>query len=111
VAEAGSVAHERSGNKGPQAKVTIAKAEAIALKARPGKVTDRELEKKGGGLRYSFDIASGGKTYEVGVDASTGKVLDIDAEGMNSDWAVSGRTASRWICRRAVCSRPASTRS
>jgi uncharacterized membrane protein YkoI len=69
------------------AKVSLAKAEAIALKARPGDVTDRELEKErgGSGLRYSFDIRSGGRTYEVGVDAITGKVLENAPEGANPD--------------------------
>lgn len=70
-----------------QAKVPLAKAEAIALKARPGKVADKELEKEtgGSGLRWSFDIAAGGKTYEVGVDAATGKVLENQPEGANPD--------------------------
>jgi uncharacterized membrane protein YkoI len=70
-----------------QAKVDMAHAQATALKARPGKITDKELEKEAGGsgLRYSFDIASGGKTYEVGVDAKTGKVLENAAEGAHPD--------------------------
>jgi uncharacterized membrane protein YkoI len=69
------------------AKVTMAQARQIALKARPGAITDQELEKEGGGsgLRYSFDIKSGGKTYEVGVDAKTGAVLENGAEGKNPD--------------------------
>ncbi len=69
------------------AKVTIAQAQSVALKARPGKVTDRELEKEAGGsgLRYSFDIKTHGKTYEVGVDAQTGQVLENKAEGKNPD--------------------------
>lgn len=71
----------------PTARISMAKAQAIALKAHPGKVTDRELEKESGGsgLRYSFDIRSGGKTFEVGVDAATGKVLENKAEGKNPD--------------------------
>ena len=70
-----------------RAAVSIAAARAVALKARPGVVTDQELEKEpgGSGLRYSFDIRSGGKTYEVGVDARTGKVLENGAEGTNPD--------------------------
>ena len=71
----------------PQAKVTIEQAKAIALKARPGKITDSELEKESGGsgLRYSFDIKKGAKTYEVGVDANDGKVLENKVEGPNPD--------------------------
>ena len=54
-----------------KAKITIEQARAIALKAHPGRITDEELEREGGGsgLRYSFDIKNGGVTHEVGVDA------------------------------------------
>ena len=57
-----------------EAKISITEARAIALKAHPGKITDEELEREAGGtgLRYSFDIKSGGSTQEVGVDATTG---------------------------------------
>jgi uncharacterized membrane protein YkoI len=69
------------------AHVDMAQAEATALKARPGKITDKELEKEGGGsgLRYSFDIVSNGVTYEVGVDAKTGRILENKTEGKNPD--------------------------
>ncbi len=71
----------------PMAKVTLAAARATALHARPGRITDEELEKESGGtgLRYSFDVTSDGKTYEVGVDARTGKVLENKAEGAHPD--------------------------
>ena len=70
-----------------EAKISIEQARAIALKARPGKVTDEELEqeKGGSGLRYSFDIQHGKLTQEVGVDAKTGKVLENAPEGPNAD--------------------------
>lgn len=70
-----------------QAKIELAVARATALKARPGVVTDQELEKEkgGSGLRYAFDIKSKGKTYEVGVDAQTGAVLENAPEGKNPD--------------------------
>ena len=69
------------------AKVTMGQATQIALHARPGKITDKELESEGGGsgLRYSFDIKSGARTFEVGVDAVTGKVLENKTEGANPD--------------------------
>src|ERR1700692_2554060 len=56
------------------AKVGIAEARTTAVKARPGKIVDEELEKEpgGGGLRYSFDIRTGKDTYEVGVAQSGG---------------------------------------
>jgi uncharacterized membrane protein YkoI len=71
----------------PMAKVSLAQARSTALAARPGQITDQELEKERGGtgLRYSFDIKSKGKTFEVGVDARTGKILENDAEGRNPD--------------------------
>ena len=71
----------------PQAKITLAQARASAVRAHPGVITDQELEKEGGGtgLRYSFDIMNNGKTFEVGVDARTGKVLENKTEGPNPD--------------------------
>lgn len=70
-----------------QAKITLEAAQKIALKAVPGKITDKELEveKGGSGLRYSFDISYQGKTHEVGVDAKTGKVLENTLPGPNAD--------------------------
>ncbi|MBO0733820.1 MAG: PepSY domain-containing protein [Methylocapsa sp.] len=69
------------------AKISIAEARAIALKAHPGKITDEELEREAGGtgLRYSFDIKSGSSTYEVGVDAKTGRVLENGEESKHPD--------------------------
>jgi len=70
-----------------QAKIGIAGARAIALKAHPGKITDEELERErgGSGLRYSFDIKRGSITQEVGVDAQTGRVLENKEEGPHPD--------------------------
>jgi uncharacterized membrane protein YkoI len=70
-----------------KARIGIAQARAIALKAHPGKITDEELERErgGSGLRYSFDIRRGSITQEVGVDAHTGKVLENKKEGPNPD--------------------------
>jgi uncharacterized membrane protein YkoI len=69
------------------AKVSLAQARQIALKAHAGKITDEELEtEKGGtGLRYSFDIKGATGVHEVGVDARTGKVLENKKEGPNPD--------------------------
>lgn len=86
-AVAASPSHFSGSNLLPLAKVTLAQARSTALKARPGKITDQELEKESGGtgLRYSFDIKSNGKTFEVGVDARTGKVLENGREGPHPD--------------------------
>jgi uncharacterized membrane protein YkoI len=69
------------------AKINIEQARSTALKAHPGKITDQELEKEpgGSGLRYSFDIKRGAVTQEVGVDATTGRVLENKKEGPNPD--------------------------
>lgn len=66
-----------------EAKITLSQATAIALKLRPGTIADSELEKEvgGSGLRYTFDIKSDGKTYEVGVDAADGTILENGVEG------------------------------
>ena len=86
-AMAGSAAPIRGTKYLSMAHVTLAAARATALKTRPGKITDQELEKENGGsgLRYSFDIKSGGKGYEVGVDAKTGAVLENSADGPHPD--------------------------
>ena len=70
-----------------EAKVSMAEARSTALKAHPGTITDKELEREpgGSGLRYSFDIRKGKHVQEVGVDAQTGKVLENKAEGPNPD--------------------------
>lgn len=68
--------------------ITMDRAIQIALQARPGTITAKELEREkgGSGLRYSFDIKSpGGRIYEVGVDAADGKVLENGPEGKNPD--------------------------
>ena len=70
-----------------EAKVSLLNARSMALKSRPGKITDEELEKEtgGSGLRYSFDIKTKAKTYEVGVDAKTGEILENKVEGKKPD--------------------------
>lgn len=77
----------KGANLASRAKVTLAVARAKALEARPGTITDQELEKEkgGSGLRYSFDIKSHGKPFEVGVDAVTGQVLENSVEGPHAD--------------------------
>jgi uncharacterized membrane protein YkoI len=64
------------------AKISYAQASAIATALHAGKIKEWELEQEAGGsgLRYSFDILSDGKIYEVGVDAADGKVLENGIE-------------------------------
>jgi uncharacterized membrane protein YkoI len=65
------------------AQVSIDQARAVALKTVPGQITDDELENEegGSGLRYTFNIKRGADTYEVGIDARTGTVLENIVEG------------------------------
>ncbi|HEX7341323.1 MAG TPA: PepSY domain-containing protein [Rhodanobacteraceae bacterium] len=67
------------------AKVSLVRARAIALKACHGKIVSEELEKErgGSGLRYSFDVRKGKVLHEVGVDAKTGKVLENSIDNGN----------------------------
>jgi uncharacterized membrane protein YkoI len=81
-------AHAFSGQQfAKDAKVGIAQARSIALRAHPGKIVDEELEKEvgGSGLRYSFVIRTGQVKQEVGVDAQDGAVLEDKVEGSNPD--------------------------
>ena len=66
-----------------QAKITIEQARTIALKAHLVQITDEGLQRErgGSGLRYSFDVKNGVVTHEVGVDATTGQVLENKTEG------------------------------
>ncbi|MDA8107991.1 MAG: PepSY domain-containing protein [Betaproteobacteria bacterium] len=70
-----------------EARISLAEARAIALKAFRGRIVDEELEREkgGSGLRYSFDIVAGRVRQEVGVDAKTGRVLENDREGPGAD--------------------------
>ena len=66
----------------PAARLTMAQARAIALKAAPGKVVDAEYEKEAGSWRYSFDIRQGKRIHEIGVNANTGKIVENKFEGL-----------------------------
>lgn len=71
----------------PKARLTMAQAEAKALAVHHGQIVKKELEKEkgGSGLRYTFDIVVHGVTYEVGIDAVTGKVLQNINEANDKD--------------------------
>ena len=67
--------------KAPVPKISEAQARATALKLAPGKITDAEYEKEGGGWRWSFDIQQKGHIQEIGIDGQTGKVVENKSEG------------------------------
>ena len=63
------------------AKLTMKQAQAKALKAAPGKVKSKELEKEKGKLIYSFDIQTANDgIHEVNIDARTGKLVENSKE-------------------------------
>ena len=84
-----AAAHAYDGQKyAKDAKVSLEQAREIALKVLPGgKISKEELEheKGGSGLRYTFDIAVGQSTHEVGVDAENGAILENSVEGKDKD--------------------------
>lgn len=61
-------------------KITMAKARANALHRAPGRIKGAEYEKENGGWRYSFDIVQGERIHEIGVDATTGKIVEDSFE-------------------------------
>ncbi|MEO8454985.1 MAG: PepSY domain-containing protein [Sphingomicrobium sp.] len=67
--------------KAPPAKISKARAEAMALKLAPGKIISSEYEYEGRGWRWSFDIQQKGQVQEIGIDGRTGKVVENKSEG------------------------------
>lgn len=64
-----------------EATVTKEQARATALQRVPGEVQEEEIEKENGKLVWAFDIKdSGGKIFDVKVDAKTGAVLSADED-------------------------------
>src|SRR5437879_6542719 len=63
----------------PKVKVTIAQAEAAALKKYHGKVEGKtKLENEGGKWQYAVNVRSGKTLHEVMVDAKTGKIASAE---------------------------------
>ena len=58
------------------AKISLNQAQAIAVNTRQGTIESQMLghRKDAKGLDYSFVINSGGKMYDVAIDANTGDV-------------------------------------
>ncbi len=68
----------------PAATVTSAINAAVA--AKPGNVSEVEIEVEKGVTHIEVEIvAADGKSYEVGVDAITGKVLSVEADDENEN--------------------------
>jgi hypothetical protein len=76
-------AHQKMAGLQAQAKISQADAQQTALAKVPnGTVKDGELEKEGGKLIWSFDIATPGSQdiTEVAVDAISGAVVSVEKE-------------------------------
>lgn len=67
------------------AKVSQEQASKIALKRHDGQVVDVRIAKESGGsgLRWIFQIKQPSASYEVEIDAKTGKVLEDVRSGIN----------------------------
>lgn len=79
-------------------KVPESRARATALaKVANGRVRSEELEREGGRLIYSYDIAVPGRSgiEEVNVDAMTGAVVNIQHEGAGAERAEAAQEAGR----------------
>lgn len=71
-----------------EAKITKEQAQATAMEKAPGgTIKEGELEKEGGKLIWSFDIATPGtkNTTEVNVDAITGAIVSVSTESPESE--------------------------
>lgn len=69
----------------PRTKVSLEDAQTAALAAKPGKVVKVELKREKGQLMYEFDIEGDGKAWDIEVNATTGKVNEIEQEVVSSE--------------------------
>lgn len=60
----------------PKPRITEAEARAIAHGIAPGTIVESDYERENGAWRYSFDIREGRRIREIGVDATSGKVVE-----------------------------------
>jgi hypothetical protein len=69
------------------ARISLMTARQLAQRVRPGIIISQGLEREAGGsgLRYSFDIKSGPRVYEVGIDARNGRVLQDNVAEPSAD--------------------------
>ncbi|RZA07362.1 MAG: hypothetical protein EOP11_07900 [Proteobacteria bacterium] len=58
------------------AKISIIEAINIAQKEKAGTAVSAELDDKRGATIYEVEVLSGGKLFEIKLDAASGKVLE-----------------------------------
>ena len=69
----------------PKGLLSVAEAEAIAVKSVGGKVTEIELDRENSGNIYEVEVKSDGVEYDLDIDAKTGKVLRTDNDDFDDD--------------------------
>jgi phosphopantothenoylcysteine synthetase/decarboxylase len=65
---------------GPVKGITLEKAKQIAMKQVKGKVVSAKVEKDDGMTKYEIIVQAKDGKYEVEIDKSTGKVLEVEKE-------------------------------
>lgn len=56
--------------------ISMARAQRIALNARPGRIVSHRMDMERGGPAYSFNIRSNGRRYEVDVRRRDGRIVE-----------------------------------
>jgi uncharacterized membrane protein YkoI len=75
-APAPAEALETPHSQAPTPAISEKKAREIAAAASNGELSEADYEEEGGGWRWSFDVKEDGKIHEIGVDATTGKIVE-----------------------------------
>jgi hypothetical protein len=65
--------------------ISMEKAKQIALRQVEGEILHAQLEDDDGEVRYEIIIQAKDGKYEVEIDKSTGKVLEVEREGNKED--------------------------
>ena len=67
-------------------RLTLEEARTIALREVTGTVLEEELDREDGVAVYSFEIRTDkGATWEIDIDAATGKVVELENEDDDDD--------------------------
>ncbi|MHC0037672.1 PepSY domain-containing protein [Pseudoneobacillus sp. C159] len=65
--------------------ISMEKAKQIALEKVKGEIIRAQLEEEDGRMIYEIIIKAKDGQYEVEIDKSTGKVLEVEKEGTDGD--------------------------
>jgi uncharacterized membrane protein YkoI len=67
---------------GPAGHMNMKKAKQIALEQVMGEIVDSRIENDGGKIKYEFVIQSKDGWHVVEIEKATGKVLEVNTEGI-----------------------------